>query len=89
MQGSWIDRLGSDKLLQTYVQRDKVTFHNFPSCIQIVGGGPERYDVPSVDLFGTSYQIGVEYRTEVDFTVEDMESVLSEKFVDGRDSRGI
>jgi autophagy-related protein 13 len=42
----------------------------------------ERYDVPSVDLFGTSYQIGVEYRTEVDFTVEDMESVLSEKFVD-------
>ena len=42
----------------------------------------ETYSVPPVDLFGVSYSIGVEYRTEVDFTVEDMESVLSEKFVD-------
>jgi autophagy-related protein 13 len=37
---------------------------------------------PSVNLFGTTYSMSVDYRTDVDFTVEDMESVLSEKFVD-------
>lgn len=42
----------------------------------------ERYEVPSVDLFGTTYSLAADFRTEVDFSVEDMESVLSEKFVD-------
>lgn len=42
----------------------------------------ERYSIPSVDLFGTTYSLAVDFRTEVDFSVEDMESVLSEKFVD-------
>lgn len=37
---------------------------------------------PPVNLFGTTYAISVDYRTDVDFTIEDMESVLSEKFVD-------
>lgn len=42
----------------------------------------ERYDFPALDLFGTEYSLGVEYRPEVDFHVEDMETVLSEKFID-------
>ncbi len=42
----------------------------------------ERYDFPALDLFGNEYHLGVVYRSEVDFHVEDMESVLSEKFVD-------
>lgn len=42
----------------------------------------ERHAFPSLDLFGMRYDLGVEYRPEVDFQVEDMESVLSEKFVD-------
>lgn len=42
----------------------------------------ERYDFPALDLFGTEYVLGVNYRSEVDFHVEDMETVLSEKFVD-------
>lgn len=41
-----------------------------------------RYDLPGLDLFGVEYKLGVAYRPEVDFHAEDMESVLSEKFVD-------
>lgn len=37
---------------------------------------------PSLDLFGLEYVLSVQYRPEVDFQVEDMESVLSEKLVD-------
>ena len=42
----------------------------------------ESYEIPPTDLFGTNLNLKVEYRPEVDFTVEDMESILSEKFVD-------
>ena len=42
----------------------------------------QRHEFPSLDLFGTEYVLGVDYRPEVDFQVEDMETVLSEKFVD-------
>lgn len=42
----------------------------------------ERYDFPPLDLFGSTYELGVEYRPNTDFDVEDMESVLSERFVD-------
>ncbi|GMK54442.1 hypothetical protein CspeluHIS016_0110280 [Cutaneotrichosporon spelunceum] len=42
----------------------------------------ERYDFPALDLFGSMYELGVEYRPNMDFDVEDMESVLSERFVD-------
>ena len=43
---------------------------------------PEFYDLPQMDMFGSTYSLKVEYRPNVDFHVEDMESVLSEKFVD-------
>lgn len=43
---------------------------------------PQRHDLPALDIFGTRYTVSVDYRPEVDFHVEDMESVLSEKFVD-------
>ncbi|KAL1409847.1 autophagy protein 13 [Vanrija albida] len=46
------------------------------------GSSLERYDFPPVDLFGSTYELGVVYRSNVDFDVEDMESVLSERFVD-------
>lgn len=42
----------------------------------------ETHTVPPVDLFGSSYSLDVDYRSDVDFNVEDMESVLSEKFSD-------
>lgn len=42
----------------------------------------ERCDLPPLDMFGTTYAVNVEYRPEVDFSVEDLESVLSERFVD-------
>ncbi|BEI79622.1 hypothetical protein CcaverHIS002_0101510 [Cutaneotrichosporon cavernicola] len=42
----------------------------------------ERYDFPPLQLFGGMYELGVEYRPNMDFDVEDMESVLSERFVD-------
>ncbi|WVQ95559.1 hypothetical protein IAU59_002656 [Kwoniella sp. CBS 9459] len=42
----------------------------------------QQYDLPKLDLFGTEYSLSAEYRPEVDFNVEDMEAVLSEKFVD-------
>lgn len=42
----------------------------------------QTYNLPALDLFGVRYSLGVEYRSEVEFHVEDMESVLSEKFVD-------
>jgi autophagy-related protein 13 len=41
-----------------------------------------RYDFPALDIFGMEYKLSVGYRPEVDFHVEDMETVLSEKFVD-------
>jgi autophagy-related protein 13 len=41
-----------------------------------------RYDLPSLDLFGNEYRLSVNYRPEIDIHVEDLESVLSEKFVD-------
>ncbi|KAK8850453.1 hypothetical protein IAR55_004371 [Kwoniella newhampshirensis] len=42
----------------------------------------QRYDFPKLDLFGNEYSLSTEYRPEVDFHVEDMEAVLSEKLVD-------
>lgn len=42
----------------------------------------ETYDFAPLDLFGNTYELGVAYRPNVDFEVEDMESVLSERFVD-------
>jgi autophagy-related protein 13 len=42
----------------------------------------ETHKIPPVDLFGSTYTLDVDYRADVDFSVEDMESVLSEKFVD-------
>ncbi|OCF31732.1 hypothetical protein I316_06539 [Kwoniella heveanensis BCC8398] len=42
----------------------------------------QRYELPKLDLFGNEYSLSVDYRPEVDFNVEDMEAVLSEKFVD-------
>ncbi|WRT70610.1 uncharacterized protein IL334_007608 [Kwoniella shivajii] len=42
----------------------------------------EQYDFPKLDLFGNEYTLTAEYRPEVDFHIEDMEAVLSEKFVD-------
>ena len=39
----------------------------------------EQFDLPVLDLFGNEYDLGVTYRPEVDFHVENMESVLSEK----------
>lgn len=40
------------------------------------------YDFPPLELFGDEYNLSVDYRPEVDIQVEDLESVLSEKFVD-------
>lgn len=42
----------------------------------------KRYDLPSLELFGNEYNLSVDYRPEIDIQVEDLESVLSEKFVD-------
>ena len=42
----------------------------------------EQFDFPVLDLFGNQYDLGVTYRPEVDFHVENLESVLSEKFGD-------
>ena len=42
----------------------------------------KRYDFPSLELFGNQYSLSVDYRPEIDMYVEDLESVLSEKFVD-------
>jgi hypothetical protein len=44
--------------------------------------GNRRYDFPSLELFGNEYSLSVDYRPEVDIQMEDLESVLSEKFVD-------
>jgi len=41
-----------------------------------------RCDLPPLELFGKEYSLSVDYRPEVDIAVEDLESVLSEKFVD-------
>jgi autophagy-related protein 13 len=48
-------------------------------------GGSEtqdHYNLPTVDLFGALYDLGVDYRPDLDFQVEDIESILSEKLVD-------
>lgn len=42
----------------------------------------QRHTFPPLELFGTSFTLSGDYRPEVDFHVEDMESVLSEKLVD-------
>ena len=42
----------------------------------------ETYSLPPLDLFGTTYSLGVDFRPEVDFSAEDMESVLSERLVE-------
>jgi autophagy-related protein 13 len=38
--------------------------------------------LPPLELFGLEYDLSVRYRTQVDFDVQDMEAVLSEKLVD-------
>lgn len=43
---------------------------------------PQRYEMPSLDLFGSEYRLSVDFRPDVDFHVDDLESVLSEKLVD-------
>jgi autophagy-related protein 13 len=43
---------------------------------------PGRETLPHIDLFGMQYSLSCEYRSDVDFHVEDLESVLSEKFTD-------
>ncbi|ORY26576.1 autophagy-related protein 13-domain-containing protein [Naematelia encephala] len=48
----------------------------------IQGDEPQRYDMPPLDLFGTQFTLSGEYRPEVDFYVEDLETVLSEKLSD-------
>lgn len=42
----------------------------------------EKYEFPPLDLFGSRYEQSVLYRPNIDFDVEDKESVLSERFVD-------
>jgi autophagy-related protein 13 len=42
----------------------------------------QRYELPSLDLFGVEYRLSVDFRPDVDFHVDDLESVLSEKLVD-------
>ncbi|KAK4687701.1 autophagy-related protein 13, partial [Tremellales sp. Uapishka_1] len=39
-----------------------------------------KYTLAKLDLFGNQYELSVDYRQEVDFGTEDMESALSEKF---------
>ncbi|EIW69958.1 hypothetical protein TREMEDRAFT_71468 [Tremella mesenterica DSM 1558] len=49
------------------------------------GAPPElkqHFDLPPLDAFGFRYTLNAAYRSEIEFHVEDMESVLSEKFVD-------
>lgn len=66
------DLIGLDIGLEALVPNDEVEPDE----------GVQRYDLPSLDLFGTEYKLSVDYRPEVDFQVDDLESVLSEKFVD-------
>lgn len=42
----------------------------------------ELYSFQPLELFGSTYELGVTYRPNVDFDVEDKESILSEQFVD-------
>jgi len=65
------DLIGLDTGLEEFIASEEVPAE-----------APERYDFPALDLFGTEFVLGVDYRPEVDFHVEDMETVLSEKFVD-------
>lgn len=46
------------------------------------GAEVERYAFAPLHLFGSMYELAVKYRPNVDFEVEDLESVLSERFVD-------
>lgn len=65
------------------IERDlagiKVPLDNLKSTS---GSELERYDFAPLSLFGSTYELGVVYRPNVDFELEDLESVLSEKFVD-------
>jgi len=59
--------------------------HSLDQFVLTESTSPDKFEthkIPSVDLFGSTYTLDVDYRTDVDFNVEDMESVLSEKFVD-------
>ena len=58
------------------------SLHHYVSSEEPPSASREQYNFPILDFFGNEYQLGVEYRPEVDFHVEDLESVLSEKFVD-------
>lgn len=66
------DLIGVDVGLEALVPNDEVEPEE---AIQ-------RYEFPSLDLFGNEYRLSVEYRPEIDFHVDDLESVLSEKLVD-------
>lgn len=46
------------------------------------GAEVETYAFAPLHLFGSTYELAVRYRPNVDFEVEDLESVLSERFVD-------
>ncbi|EJT47888.1 hypothetical protein A1Q1_03194 [Trichosporon asahii var. asahii CBS 2479] len=65
------------------IERDlagiKVPLDNLSSA---TGSETEHYDFAPLQLFGSTYELGVTYRPNVDFEVEDLESVLSERFVD-------
>ena len=64
--------LGIDHGLETVVAGEAVP-PEAPSAEQLM---------PPLELFGLEYDLSVKYRTEVDFEVQDMEAVLSEKLVD-------
>lgn len=66
------DLVGLDVGLETMVPNDDVEPEE----------DTQNYNFPSLDLFGNEYRLSVEYRSEVDFLVDDLESVLSEKLVD-------
>lgn len=70
------------------IERDLIGIH--VPLERMIAGAPEespssvceRYDFSPLELFGTSYEQSVVYRPNIDFDVEDKESVLSERFVD-------
>lgn len=78
------DLIGLDVGLEALVPNEEVE----PESASGTGAGAgadqgiQTYDFPALALFGNDYHLSVEYRPEVDFHVEDLESVLSEKLVD-------
>lgn len=66
------DLIGVDVGLEALVPNDEVEPEE----------SVQRYEFPSLDLFGNEYKLSVDYRPEIDFQVDDLESVLSEKLVD-------